>query len=304
MSAKPDFIEARSNRATTLLELKRLDEALIEFDAVLAINSGHANSWNNRGNVLMGMKRYEDALASYDEALLIQPNFPDAADNRANALFALHRMQRCPPSFVRALFDNYSTNYDTAMVEELAYRGHFHLRSLAERVLPRSRPPWRILDLGSGTGLVGDAFKDLARGGRLDGIDISPRMIEAARRRGLYDDLVLGDLETILAEPGRIYDLILAADTMIYFGNLSPTFAGVVERLAPDGFYLFAVESIPGEGWEQMPVNRFRHSEAYLRAVAARAGLNFIDIVPCLLRYEKGVPVAGFAVALQKQGHP
>jgi predicted TPR repeat methyltransferase len=300
LAIKPDFVEALSNRATALLEMNRLDEALAGFDGVLDIDSAHANSWNNRGNVLMGMKCFEDALASYDRALVIRPDFPESHDNRANALFALRRMGRCPPAFVRALFDGYSSYYDASMVEALGYRGHLHLRSLAERILPRLTAPWRILDLGSGTGLVGDAFKDLARGGRLDGIDISPRMIEAARQRGIYDDLILGDLESVLAERGRSYDLILAADTMVYFGDLAPTFAGVTGRLEVGGFYLFAVESMTGDGWEQMPVNRFRHSETYLRAEAARAGLKFVDIMPCLLRREKSEPVAGFAVALQK----
>jgi predicted TPR repeat methyltransferase len=302
LALKPDFVEALSKRATALLELTRLDEALAGFDGALAIDSRHANSWNDRGNVLTSMKRFEEALESYDKALALQPDFPEAKDNRTNVLFVLGRMSRCPPAYMRSLFDDYSSYYDAAMVEALGYRGHLHLRALAERVLPRLTPPWRILDLGCGTGLVGDAFKDLARGGHLDGIDLSPRMIEAARRRGIYANLVLGDLETVLKEPGHTYDLILAADTMIYFGDLAPTFAGVVERLEPGGFYLFAVESMTGEGWEQLPVNRFRHSEAYLRAEAARARLNFIEIAPCLLRREKGESVAGFAVALQKPG--
>jgi predicted TPR repeat methyltransferase len=140
----------------------------------------------------------------------------------------------------------------------------------------------------------------LTHGGRLDGIDLSPRMIEAARARNIYDDLILGDLETVLTELGRNYDLILAADTMVYFGDLGPTLAGVVGRLDPGGFFIFAVEAMLGQGWEQMPVNRFRHSEAYLRAASARAGLNFVSIMECLIRREVNEPVTGFAVALQK----
>ena len=30
-------------------------------------------------------------------------------------------------------------------------------------------------------------------------------MIEVARKRGIYDDLILGDLETVLAAPGASY---------------------------------------------------------------------------------------------------
>jgi predicted TPR repeat methyltransferase len=60
------------------------------------------------------------------------------------------------------------------------------------------------------------------------------------------------------------------------------------------------VESWSGEGWEQTPMNRFRHSEDYLRAEAARAGLAFVDSMECVLRREVNEPVAGLAVGLQK----
>ena len=51
-----------------------------------------------------------------------------------------------------------------------------------------------ILDLGCGTGLAGLAFQPLAA--RLDGVDLSPAMIEKARARGIYDHLDVADLET------------------------------------------------------------------------------------------------------------
>src|SRR5207237_1794902 len=169
--------------------------------------------------------------------------------------------------------------------------------------LPTVSPPWRILDLGCGTGLVGEVFKDLAQGGRLDGIDLSPRMIEAARARSIYDELILGDLEDFLSNSGRNYDLILAADTMVYFGDLAPTLSGIAKQLEAGGFCLFAVEAKAGEGWEQMPVRRFRHSASYLRSASASAGLKFVDTIDCIIRREKNDPVAGFAVALQKLLH-
>jgi len=186
------------------------------------------------------------------------------------------------------------------MVDGLGYIGHLHVRKLAERVLPPDTRALRILDLGCGTGLVGEAFKDLASGGRLDGIDLSPKMIEVARSRGIYDELVLGDLEKVLLAGGRSYDLIVSADTMVYLGDLFPTFCGVFKHLEPGGLYIFACEAKPGEGWEQIPANRFRHSERYIRNEAPRAELDVVDLMDCTIRSEAGEPVPGFAVALQK----
>jgi predicted TPR repeat methyltransferase len=296
---KPSLLDALSSRATALLEMNRLDEAVAGFDRVVALSPDHAISWNNRGNALAAMRRFEEAVESYDRALALMPGLAQATENRENALFELKRVSRCPPGYMRNLFDNFAAHYDQTMLGKLGYAAHRHLRDLADRVLPRDPKPWRILDLGCGTGLVGEAFKDLAAGGKLDGIDLAPRMLEASRARGIYDELVLDDLENALAAPGPHYDLILAADTMIYIGDLAPTFRGIASRLEPGGFYLFAVESKSGDGWEQTIMHRFRHSESYLRSLAQQAGLDFVDMTECTLRQEAATPVPGFAVAVR-----
>jgi len=303
LSLRPNHIELLVNRATALLEMKRFQEALAGFDRVVGLDPQNAIGWNNRGNALVAMGRLEEAVGCYDRALALQPELPVTEQNRFLALLKLRRLSRIPSHALRAMFDEAASRYD-AMMEELCYRSHLHLRTLAERVLPRRGAGWRILDLGCGTGLAGDAFKDMAASGRLDGIDIAPRMIDAARERAIYDDLILGDLETVLSAPGRSYDLIVSADTMVYLGDVAPAFFGVANRLESGGFYLFACEAKDGEGWEQTPENRFRHSERYLRREAAHAGLSFVDLMECSLRRERHQPIRGYAVALHKGGRP
>jgi predicted TPR repeat methyltransferase len=299
LALKPQFPDALSSRATALLELNRLAEAVAGFDAALRLDPSHAISWNNRGNALASMRRLDDAIQSYERALALNPDLAQAKENRDNAAFELKQAKRCPPGYMRNLFDGFAPTYDETMLGKLGYAAHRHLRTLADHILPPDGAPWRILDLGCGTGLVGESFKDLAQGGQMDGMDIAPRMIEVARARGLYGALMLGDLEELLPQPGPSYSLILAADTMIYIGDLQATFRGVATRLEPGGFYLFAVESKDGEGWEQTPMHRFAHSESYLRALAAQTGLDLIAIQPCTLRNEGAVPVPGFTVALR-----
>jgi predicted TPR repeat methyltransferase len=301
LALKPDSVELLVNHATALLELKRLDEALAGFDRVVALDPNNAVGWNNRANTLVALKRLEEAATCYERALQIRPDLETARSNRFLVLLQLRKVSRIADFALRDMFDEVATRFDQLMVDGLDYRGHLHLRTLADAKLPPLKPPLRILDLGCGTGLVGDAFKDLAAGGRLDGIDLAPRMIEVARKRGIYDDLILGDLETVLAAPGPDYDLIVSADTMVYLGDLAPTFRGVFNRLAAGGFYLFAVESKTGSGWEQTDVSRFRHSETYLKEEAARCGLDYFAQMDCTLRYEREEPVPGLGVALQKR---
>jgi len=300
LALDPNHVEGLVNRATILFEMKRFEDAVAGFDRVLELAPKNAIAWNNRGNVLVAMHRLSEAADCYERALSIQPGLPTAERNRFLVLLELKRVNRIADFALRETFDGVASRFDKLMVDGLGYSGHLHVRDLAARVLAPGARALRVLDLGCGTGLVGEAFKDLAAGGRLDGIDLAPKMIEVARRRGIYDDLILGDLESVLSAPGPSYDLIVSADTMIYLGDLMPTFLGVFRRLAPGGFYIFACEAKSGAGWEQTPANRFRHSEHYMRSEAERAGLGFFDLMECTLRSEAGEPVAGFAVALRK----
>jgi predicted TPR repeat methyltransferase len=70
--------------------------------------------------------------------------------------------------------------------------------------------------------------------------------------------------------------------------------------LRPGGQFIFSAEAKNGGGWEETPKHRFRHSESYLRGEAARNGLQFIAIESSMLRFESGMPVAGFTAAVQK----
>ena len=204
---------------------------------------------------------------------------------------------RSDARYVRHLFDQFSIDYDARMRGQLGYRAPEILREMASFVLPK-QSGLSILDLGCGTGLAGVVFQDMAA--RLDGVDLSPAMIAKARSLDIYNELVAGDIESGLASFDRQYDLVLAADTVVYLGDLEKLFAGVAGRLAVDGMFLFTVEKKEGEGFELGPKRRWRHSEDYLRAAAAHAHLNISGLIACSPRMEAGVPVDGLAVALSR----
>jgi len=300
LALTPNFVEALSSRATALLEMNRLDEALNAFDRVLAIDPNHAISWNNRGNTFVAMRRLEDAVASFDRALALKPDLEIAQNNRMLALLELKRVDRIPAHAVRTLFDDYASYYDAAMLQALSYRAPEHLRALLKRVRPDAAAPLNILDLGCGTGLSGDAFKDLALGGRLDGVDLSTKMIDEARRRDIYTRLITADFDTAFDEADISYDLVIGADSLIYCGDLVPALSGAARRLVPGGVILFTVEKKTGDGLEQTQANRFRHSESYVRSAAETAGLTVLELEECALRSESREPVIGYAVGLEK----
>jgi predicted TPR repeat methyltransferase len=207
-------------------------------------------------------------------------------------------LSRFPGAYVRHLFDQFSASYDHVMLRDLGYRAPQILHALAEMLMVGSEGPLDILDLGCGTGLAGKVFKTLAQ--RLDGVDLSPMMIERARAGDVYDRLVVDDIENFLEGSRRKYDLLIAADTLVYFGDLSRLFGAARAILNPNGRFLFTAERQAGVGFSLGPKRRYRHSAEYLRAAAESADLKCIGMLDCSPRLESGQPVEGLATAFQR----
>jgi predicted TPR repeat methyltransferase len=274
---------AAGNLPTAVGEFQR---ALRLDPDLMAARVGLGDAWLEAGEAEKAL----EAFAEVDEQ-------DDALKEKIAEAEAMRARPRSDAGYVRHLFDQFSTDYDVRMRSQLSYRAPEILREMAALILLK-RDGLTILDLGCGTGLAGVAFKDMAA--RLDGIDLSPAMIQKARALGIYDDLKVGDIETGLAAFGRSCDLVLAADTVVYLGDLAPLLPHVASRLAPDGMFLFTVEKKDGDGFELGPKRRWRHSDSYLRDAAAHAGMSISGMVQCSPRMEAGVPVAGLAVAMTR----
>lgn len=306
-----------------------IDAALAELRAVSALAPGIADAALALGQALMAAGHLPAAVAEFERAIRLDSNFaparhalglawleagePDRAieilsaigeDSLARDVIekialarAMKAANRSPPGYVRHLFDQFSADYDSRMLFMLDYRAHLILREFADLLLIERRG-LDILDLGCGTGLAGMEFTKRAR--RLDGVDLSPRMIEYARVRGVYDRLSVADLEAVLAEEAPPYDLILAADTLVYLGDLAPVFDGARARLKPGGYLLATFEKKEPPGYELGPKRRYRHSEDYLRQEATRSGLEIMGLLQCVPRTDAKKPVDGWAAALQR----
>jgi predicted TPR repeat methyltransferase len=283
----PSAAAAAAALGEALLAKGALPAAIAELQRALRLDPGSDAARFLTGAAWLDAGEADKALEIF-EALEKTP----AVAARIERARAIRAAARSDAGYVRHLFDQFSSDYDARMIGQLAYAAPRILRELADLVMP-GRGGLAILDLGCGTGLAGMAFED--RAARLDGIDLSPAMIEKARARGIYDRLAVGDIETVSDGP---YDLILAADTLVYLGDLKPVFRAVAASLAPDGYFLFTTEAVDGGGFELGPKRRWRHSESYLRETAAGAGLAVAGLVSASPRTEAHQAVAGFAAAL------
>jgi predicted TPR repeat methyltransferase len=135
----------------------------------------------------------------------------------------------------------------------------------------------------------------------LVGIDLAPKMIEAARAKGLYDKLAVADIAEFLREQeADAFHLVIAADVFVYVADLAPVCTAIARVLAPDGLLAFTVETYAGEGVVLGEKLRFAHGAAHVRAALEGAELALCQMTQASTRTENGVPVPGLLVVAQK----
>ncbi|MBV9571512.1 MAG: methyltransferase domain-containing protein [Alphaproteobacteria bacterium] len=282
--------------AKTLLGAGQLPTAIAECQRALRIDPDLAEARYVLGCAWLEAGEPEKAFDAFGQI----PAAEEPSGLAAKRLEAAE-MQNAPRSnarYIRHLFDQFSADYDSRMLGELNYTAPNILRHLASLLsLESMNGRLAILDLGCGTGLAGAAFHDLAH--RLDGIDLAPAMVEKARGRDIYDRLMVGDIVSPAVERDA-YDLVVAADTLVYLGDLDEVFAIAFHALRRCGYFLFTVEACEGMSFSLGPKRRWQHSEEYLRSLVERHGFVLSGLLQCSPRTEAGVPVEGIAAALMK----
>ncbi len=132
-----------------------------------------------------------------------------------------------------------------------------------------------VLDAGCGTGLLGTRIK----AARLVGIDLSPDMLAVARGRGVYDELVEGDLAAAMAARADAFDVVAASCVLYHLADLSFFFRQSARLLVPGGHLFFSVDPAPDSmDIGLTPTGEYAHSRAYLRRLAAANGFTEIAI--------------------------
>src|SRR5262249_25674591 len=95
-------------------------------------------------------------------------------------------------------------------------------------------------------------------------------------------------------------DLIISADTLCYFGDLTPVVAAGSVCLRPTGLLAFTVEksaeSAAPDGYRMQFHGRYSHAEPYIRRVLTGAGLEPVAIETGVLRLERQEPVHGLVI--------
>ena len=295
LAAAPDFAIGWCTLGRSLFRARRLGPAIEALRRSLALDSDQAAAWENLGEALQLNAEPAAAADAFARALALDPDSPSLAFK----LDTLRGAQpaRPPDAFVSSLFDGMAAEFDQWLVERLGYR----LPEQLGRYLPNAAG-LDVLDLGCGTGLAAPALRVLAR--RLEGADLSARMLERAAVRGLYDALHAESLQTLLARASEAWDLLLAADVFVYVGVLDEVFALAARALRSGGWLLFSVELLDeadAAGVRLQPSGRYSHSTRYLHALAATHGFEVELDAPIDLRREREAMLPGRVLRLRRR---
>ncbi|HYZ32599.1 MAG TPA: methyltransferase domain-containing protein, partial [Crenalkalicoccus sp.] len=215
------------------------------------------------------------------------------------ALGAAPVPDRAPAAYVRALFDGFAPRFEAELSGALGYRTPALLAALLEEAGVAPRRALAVLDLGCGTGLSGEALAPFAR--RLEGLDLSPRMLAEAAKRGCYATLHEADLLAWLPARHGAFGLIAAADVLNYLGDLGPALAAIAGALTPGGVAAFSVEAGQGVPYALGEGLRYRHDPAHVAALAPGAGLQVAAERQATLRLERGAPAEGALFVLRRE---
>jgi predicted TPR repeat methyltransferase len=205
--------------------------------------------------------------------------------------------ETAPTVFVTSLFDNYASTFDELLRNSLRYKAPELLLAACQQVLALKSKGTDILDLGCGTGLAGEIFYPFAA--RLDGVDLSPNMLDLARGKAVYDELHVGEVVEFLNTITRRYPLILAADVFVYIGDLAPVFAAAKLGLTAGGHFAFTVEASGEQDYFLQIVRRYAHSKKYIERIASEHQFTVRYFEETSTRNESLVPVPSYLVILE-----
>ncbi|MEC3860220.1 class I SAM-dependent methyltransferase [Mesobacterium sp. TK19101] len=184
----------------------------------------------------------------------------------------------------RAIYDDWSASYE-AEIGENGYATPGRIAAaLAGLIADKSRP---LLDYGCGTGLGGLALR-LQGFSVIDGMDLSPEMLEQARAKHLYRHLaiVAGDAPPPV-DPGT-YGAIAAVGVIGSGAAPVSVLAQLLDCLAPGGLLAFSFNDHTLEdpsyaavvdGWLRSgaAVERFREHGPHLPGIGLGANVYVIE---------------------------
>lgn len=320
LSLSPNNFDAHLNYAVLLQKQNRLTEALEEYRKSAIINPDSAEVSNNLGLLQRSLNNFPQAIDLLLNAFCLSPKKQEYAANLAETLtiyshsnlseakkIAAAWLAKAPNNpfaaqidaalnnksivqnsvYSEQLFDIFAETYEDTM-QNIDYIVPQKISSLISTKLDT------IVDLGCGTGLLGEKLK--AKCNRLIGVDISEKMLRLAAEKKIYDQLVHSDIiKYCQSLPPNA--LVTAADVIGYIGDIEPLVAQIFPRTF---IFSAALDNEKTDHYTLTPSGRYTYNEKYLKKTLQNCGYKNILQHNITLRTENSQPVLG-AIFIAKE---
>ena len=304
LELNPEFIEAYHNLGVLLASVNRTREAVVCYCKVTTLAPRHRETRRMLGLAYCVLGQRDKAIELYQEWLKEEPDHPVVAHLLAGCT-GRDVPSRASDECVQIIFDGFAASFESKLAH-LLYRAPTLVHEMLKDSGQQPTRSLDVLDAGCGTGLCGPLVAPYAR--RLTGVDLSAGMLEQAKTKEIYDELVQDELTRFMRSRPAGFDLVVSADTLVYFGDLGDVTAAAHAALRPGGMFVFTLEELLPEGGDLdmrlEPHGRYAHSRRYAERLLRETGFS-VEIVPAELRLESGVPVRGLVIrAIAGNGAP
>ena len=330
LKQQPDNGQVWNNLGVAHREMGNRDEGIVCFEEAVKFAPGMAEAWNNLGVAQDDFNRSTESTSSYQKAIEISPDYTSAHFNLGSSLQKLKQFEKAtkhynrvleiqpddeaatfmlqslgttsdtpdsaPAEHVRRIFDQCAGTFEKILVTDLEYKTPEILFNL---VRPHLSTTLNVLDLGCGTGLGAQFYRPFAN--RLTGVDVSPKMLERAEEKNIYDELRIFDILQDWDFPEK-FNLIYSSDVFVYLGNLDPVFKSISSYLTWAGIITFSVEKLEegDENYKLYPSGRYAHSQNYIEQCLDKHDLQLTEAIQSDIRKESGKQVKGLLFVAQK----
>lgn len=288
LEIEPNYISALNNLAVIYIDLENYKEGLSLLQKVISLDKNNYLANKNAGLLYTKLEDFKKAKIFLENALKYNKD-----DDELNFIYDSvnnKTPKNAPLSYVESLFNNYAKNFERSLTKALDYK---FPKKMCEFFLDRSDIPNtydNAIDLGCGTGLSGKVFRDYVD--FFTGVDLSKNMLDIAKKKKIYDELLIGDICNILERSTKKYNLFIIADVFIYIGELQDVFSKIKNRSEEGAIVVFSTEHLEAEDY-RLVKQRYRHSKNYIEKILKQNNFNLIDFKTEKLRKDNNNYING-----------
>jgi len=279
----PEHVDALYNLGGCYQRLHQDAKAMEYYQKTLTLAPAYLSALNNLAYLYHRADEIDEATALYARVLELRPE-DESVRYLLAALLGLP-LTEAPDVYVQDFFDAYAEDFERSLVKDLGYNNPRLLFDCFCQTTNMGLHYSHGLDLGCGTGLSGQAFKE--RIDVLDGVDLSPAMLKQAETKGCYQQLCQDSIDHFLHSTTEKFDFFIATDVFIYVGALESIFTMAHAHACAGALFCFSTEELHEAGYRLQPSGRFAYSSNYIHHLADSTGWKILAEQPSQLRRER-----------------